>query len=45
MADQPHEYPQGYGYQQPQQSVIQQQPGTAEQTIMTFSAFPGNGAL
>ena len=40
MADQPHEYPQGYGYQQPQQSVIQQQPGTAEQTdhdVLSFS--------
>ncbi|PFX34012.1 Phospholipid scramblase 1 [Stylophora pistillata] len=31
MADQPHEYPQGYGYQQPQQSVIQQQPGAPGQ--------------
>lgn len=31
MASEPHEWPQGYGYQQPQQPVIQQQPGKSKQ--------------
>ncbi|XP_027048674.1 phospholipid scramblase 1-like [Pocillopora damicornis] len=31
MASEPHEWPQGYGYQQPQQPVIQQQPGVPGQ--------------